>query len=78
MSEIDMLRATWRELETGLRITLTGHEGGNARHRQGLCEWATAPVLDPTRSLRHALPEYEIHSLQERNHQGLVPFLRDG
>lgn len=30
-----MLRATWRELETGPRRTLPGHEGGNPGHRQG-------------------------------------------
>jgi len=33
--EIRMLRAMWRALETGLRKLLTGHEGGNAGHRQG-------------------------------------------
>ena len=32
--EICMLRAMWRELETGLRTTLTGHEGGNPGYRQ--------------------------------------------
>ena len=35
MREIRMLRAMWRALETGLRNLLTGHEGGNAGHRQG-------------------------------------------
>jgi hypothetical protein len=34
--EIRMLRAMWRALETGLRNLLTGHEGGNAGHRQGV------------------------------------------
>jgi hypothetical protein len=34
--EIGMLRAMWRALETGLRTTLLGHEGGNSGHRQGL------------------------------------------
>ncbi len=29
MREIRMLRAMWRGLETGLRTTLHGHEGGN-------------------------------------------------
>jgi hypothetical protein len=33
--QIRMLRAMWRELETGLRLLLTGHEGGNPRHSQG-------------------------------------------
>ncbi len=35
MPEIGMLRAMWRALETGLRVTLLGHEGGNSGHRQG-------------------------------------------
>ena len=35
MLEIGMLRAMWRALETGLRLTLLGHEGGNSGHRQG-------------------------------------------
>ncbi len=30
--EIRMLRAMWRELETGLRNDLYGHEGGNPGH----------------------------------------------
>lgn len=34
--QIRMLRAMWRELETGLRLLLTGHEGGNPRHSQGV------------------------------------------
>jgi hypothetical protein len=33
--QIRMLRAMWRELETGLRQLLTGHDGGNPGHRQG-------------------------------------------
>ena len=36
MREIRMLRTMWRVLETGLRTTLAGHEGGNPGHRQGL------------------------------------------
>ena len=36
MREIRMLRAMRRALETGLRKLLTGHEGGNAGHRQGV------------------------------------------
>jgi hypothetical protein len=32
--EIGMLRAMWRELETGLRTDLAGHEGGNLGYRQ--------------------------------------------
>ena len=33
--EIRMLRVMWRELETGLRLSLAGHGGGNPGHRQG-------------------------------------------
>jgi hypothetical protein len=33
--EIRTLRARWRELETGLRRLLGGHEGGNPGYRQG-------------------------------------------
>ena len=35
MRQIRMLRAMWRELETGLRRLLHGHEGGNPGHGQG-------------------------------------------
>ncbi len=35
MREIRTLRARRRGLETELRITLGGHEGGNPGHRQG-------------------------------------------
>ncbi len=35
MREIRMLRAMWRELETGLRSTLLGHAGGNPGYSQG-------------------------------------------
>ncbi len=35
MREIRMLRAMWRGLETGLRTTLHGHEGGNPGYGQG-------------------------------------------
>ena len=35
MRQIRMLRAMWRELETGLRRLLHGHEGGNPGHSQG-------------------------------------------
>ena len=31
-----MLRVRWRELETGSRTSLLGHERGNPGHRQGL------------------------------------------
>ena len=44
--EIRMLRAMWRELETGPRITLAGHEGGNPGYRQESSLWVTAPALD--------------------------------
>src|SRR5271169_3393594 len=33
--QIRMLRAMWRELETGLRRLLHGHAGGNPGHGQG-------------------------------------------
>jgi len=33
--QIRMLRAMRRELETALRILLTGHEGGNPGYSQG-------------------------------------------
>ena len=33
--QIRMLRAMWRELETGLRSLLIGHEEGNLGHSQG-------------------------------------------
>lgn len=35
MREIRTLRARWRELETGLRRLLGGHERGNPGYRQG-------------------------------------------
>src|SRR5207342_3483235 len=47
--QIRMLRAMWRELETGLRTLLIGHEGGNLGHSQGATYGFTAPVPDPTR-----------------------------
>jgi hypothetical protein len=39
---------TWRELETGSRTSLAGHEGGNPGYSQGLFYRVTAPALDPT------------------------------
>ena len=48
MREIRMLRVMWRELETGSRTSLDGHEGGNPGYRQGLFYRVTAPALDPT------------------------------
>ncbi len=48
MREIRMLRVMWRELETGSRTSLAGHEGGNPGYRQGLFYRVTAPALDPT------------------------------
>ena len=50
MREIRTLRAMWRVLETELRKLLTGHEGGNAGHSQGVSYEFVAPALDPTRS----------------------------
>ena len=49
MREIRMLRVMWRELETGSRTSLAGHEGGNPGNRQGEFYRVTAPALDPTR-----------------------------
>ena len=49
MREIRMLRVMWRELETGSRTSLAGHEGGNPGYRQGLFYRVTAPAPDPTR-----------------------------
>ena len=49
MREIRTLRAMWRVLETELRKLLTGHEGGNAGHSQGVSYESVAPALDPTR-----------------------------
>jgi hypothetical protein len=46
--EIRTLRAMWRVLETELRKLLTGHEGGNAGHSQGVSYEFVAPALDPT------------------------------
>ena len=48
MREIRTLRVMWRELETGLRTFLAGHEGGNPGYRQGTSYRTTAPALDPT------------------------------
>jgi hypothetical protein len=62
--EIRTLRVTWqRELETGSRPSLAGHEGGNPGYRQGMFYRVTAPALDPTRCLvpNGAMPrEFEI------------------
>ena len=52
MREIRMLRVMWRELETGSRTSLDGHEGGNPGYRQGLFYRVTAPALDPTNTSR--------------------------
>ena len=45
--EIRMLRARRRGLETGLRFTLDGQEGGNSGRSQGKSLRTTAPALDP-------------------------------
>ncbi len=50
MPEIGMLRVMWRELETGSRTSIAGHEGGNPGYRQGMVYRVTAPALDPTNS----------------------------
>ena len=54
MREIRTLYVMWRELETGSRTTLAGHEGGNPGYRQGLFYRVTAPALDPTISRIYA------------------------
>ena len=55
MREIRMLRVMWRELETGSRTSLAGHEGGNPGYRQGMFYRVTAPALDPTTYLLNAI-----------------------
>ena len=44
-----MLCVMWRELETGSRTSLAGHEGGDPGYRQGMFLLVTAPALDPAR-----------------------------
>ena len=51
MRQIRMLRAMWRELETGLRQLLNGHAGGNPGHGQGAAyelprQFSTLPALN--------------------------------
>ena len=65
MPEIGMQRVAWRELETGSRISLAGHEVGNPGYRQGMIYRVTAPALDPGRYI------------QERFHQGLDKLVLD-
>jgi len=48
--EIRTLRVMWRELETGSRTSLAGHEGGNPGYRQAVFYRVTAPAIDPTTS----------------------------
>jgi len=67
-----MLRVMWRELETGSRTSLDGHEGGNPGNRQGLFYRVTAPALDPTRKTT-LLNEYEITPFD-----GAAPIVLDG
>ena len=62
MREIRMLRVMWRELETGSRTSLAGHEGGNPGYRQGLFYRVTAPALDPTKS---SLKSFELLTLSK-------------
>jgi hypothetical protein len=52
--QIRMRRAMWRELETGLRPLLIGHEEGNLGYNQGAAYGVTAPAFDPTRLLTAA------------------------
>ena len=52
MREIRMLRAMWRELETGLRRLLNGHEGGNPGHSQGAAYGLPRQFPTLPRSLR--------------------------
>ncbi len=58
-----MLRVTWRELETGSRTSLAGHEGGNPGYRQGLFYRVTAPALDPTKSIHWVETGYRLNIL---------------
>lgn len=50
MREIRMLRAMRRELETGLRRLLYGHEGGNPGYSQGAAYGSPRqfPTLPPS------------------------------
>ena len=64
MREIRMLRARWRGLETELRMSLNGHEGGNPGYGQGLSygpprqpptlRWTSAGGSDPAMLARRA------------------------
>ena len=50
MRQIRMLRAMRRELETGLRLLLHGHAGGNPGHGQGAAyglprQFPTLPLI---------------------------------
>ncbi len=63
MPEIGMLRVMWRELETGSRTSIAGHEGGNPGYRQGMVYRVTAPALDPT-TLYCSLKENEYREFQ--------------
>ena len=54
--EIRMLRAMWREPETGLRRLLHGHEGGNPGYSQGAAyglprQFPTLPVTPSSHGL---------------------------
>jgi len=76
--EIRMLRAMRRELETGLRRLLYGHEGGNPGYSQGAAYGSPRqfPTLPPSagageRHLRRTIGEFVAHYHTERYHQGL-------
>ncbi len=72
MREIRMLRLMWRGLETELRITLAGHEGGNSGHRQG-----EAPLSPrPTASWENCHVERVIGSIRRECTDHIIPFGR--
>ena len=52
MREIRTLRAMWRVLETEPRQFLTGHEEGNLGYMPRRSLRVTAPVPDPTTSIK--------------------------
>jgi hypothetical protein len=70
--QIRMLRAMRRELETGLRPLLPGHEGGNPGHRQGAAyglprQFPTLPGWTSTRASLHRGHNRRKHSQSRRS-----------
>jgi hypothetical protein len=79
--EIRMLRAMWRELETGLRRLLHGHEGGNPGHSQGAVyglprQFPTLPRRTISGSFPTANAEYVVNVIRPRRSLLRLPRLR--